>query len=87
MAKPTIFTQIPQPTEDLKSLLQTVLALKENIETLLGEKGDSGWANQTFIEATTPTARLKGDMWYKPSTKPNEPAVLSIWTGSAWVVV
>lgn len=33
---------IPQPTEDVKALLRTCLALKEAVEVLAGQRGSGG---------------------------------------------
>ena len=85
--KPLIFAEIPVPTDDPKSLLEAVKAIKENLETLTGEKGSGGWANQTYISRDAPTARLDGDRWYKPAVLAGEKPVESIWIKGAWQVM
>jgi hypothetical protein len=85
--KPLIFSEIPVPSEDPKSLLQSVIAIKENLETLTGEKGTQGWANQTYISSETPAARLEGDRWYKPALLAGEKPIESIWRNGKWEMI
>lgn len=75
---------MPEPSLEPEAMLKTIEALKATIETMLGQRGYNGWANQTFFQRDVPVAHKKGDEWVRPALLAGEVDILSIWTGSAW---
>lgn len=79
-----IYPELPDPSLEPEAMLKTIEALKVVIETMLGERGYNGWANQTFFQRDPPVAHKKGDKWVRPAMLAGEVDIMSIWTGTAW---
>jgi len=79
-----IYPPLPDPKPDVDTLLSVVTALKQTVETLVGQRGSNGWATQTFIQRDPPTASKVGDMWVRQAMLAGEVDIVSVWNGSAW---
>jgi len=77
------FPSIPVPTDDPKSLLETVLAIKQTVDALTGQDNSERFANHVFVDHETPTAIHKGDIWLYEG----ERFSLNIWNGVRWILI
>ena len=78
------FPSIPVPTDDPKSLLESVNALKQTVEMLTGQDTTTDKsAAHTFVQASAPVALHVGDMWLCTSTVYS----FNIWDGFNWLKI
>lgn len=73
---------IPVPVKgNPDSVHETLMALKQVVEQLLGTRGDQP-AGRTFVQEKVPTAVSTGDRWIQPLNG-NE----SYWNGNQWIIL
>lgn len=77
-------TAIPEPGEDLASVRETVVALKQVLEAVLGLRGSAGPIYLTVPGDAAPTASKKGELWIIRPVKDGDAWVISVWTGIRW---
>jgi len=77
------FPSIPVPKEDLKSLNESVLALKQAVEMLTGQGDEGRVAPHVFIQSDQPEALHKGDLWLCTTNS----ATFNVWNGDKWLVL
>ena len=53
---------IPQPTVDPKAMLFTLMALKEAVEVLSGQRGTGDHRAATLVEVRTMMSTLRGEL-------------------------
>jgi len=78
-----LWPTIPVPTEDLKSLNASVLALKQVAEMLTGQDQMQKFAPHTFVQADTPVALHDGDFWLCTGKTYS----FNIWDGNKWLKI
>lgn len=74
-----VYPSIPDPVGTIDSLLTTVRALKQSVETLSGQRGAHA-PTKVFVAEVQPTAHHSGDMWVDTSNSNK----LRVWDGTAW---
>lgn len=74
------YSAIPDPGVTLESVLDVVRALKNNVELLTGQRGNSP-AARLFYQADAPkfSETRNGDFWLQKNTK-----TLLFWDGLEW---
>ena len=79
MASKPRLQSIPVPLlGNAQSVHDTLMAMKQAVEEMLGETGNAP-VSRTFIQEATPTAIVVGDLWIQPST-----TRISYWDGRGW---
>lgn len=75
MPTPPIYPSIPVPKEDLKSLNESVLALKQAVEQLIAH-------HPVSVQMDEPALQNVGDLWIQPGT-----GRMSYYSGLQWVML
>lgn len=77
------YPSIPDPGQSQESLFQSVMALKQTVELLTGQRpGPTFGAPRLFIQSVIPVTSDTGDFWVNSSTNK-----LSYWNGKAWILI
>ena len=76
------YPSIPDPTNTVDSLLNTVRALKQSMEQITGQRAN-GAAAHVFAQDDPPTAIAVGDFWIDTNAK----SALRYWNGNEWVLI
>jgi len=81
-----VYEAIPEPGDALDTLRLAVVALKQNVEILTGNRGPNGWANQVFVQQEAPVAAKEGDIWLKYPVVAADTWALSVWKNGKWLL-
>jgi hypothetical protein len=77
------FAAIPEPGATLESVLDAVRALKNNVELLIGQRGNSPSARLFYQIAAPKSSETRiGDFWVRKDTK-----ALLYWDGREWMAL
>lgn len=75
------YRSIPSAGSSIEELRQSVEAMKENIELMLGQRGsDEALARVFFGTDNAPIGHSDGDLWISGKK-------VSAWKGNQWVLV
>ena len=87
---PLVYSDIPSPHEDLKSMLATLMACVQNLQVLTGERGETGKASSIRVfkknlpSDPDPVGYKDGDLWVQQPLLPTDGWVLRVWINDAW---
>lgn len=77
------YPSIPDPTNTLEGIAESVRTMKQSVELLTGQRGGvSKGAPRMFVQTATPSTNDIGDLWVNPVT-----GKLLYWSGSAWTAL
>lgn len=84
------FRHVPAPGATLEEMRASIEALKENVETLMGQRGPRGTSSQVFFvdpknAQEVPEGTNDGDIWIQTPKTGGSGWSISVWKDGKWV--
>jgi hypothetical protein len=90
-AAPPIYPGLIVPSaDDPNSIVASIQSMQAMLNTLAGNTGGTGWANQTIIKRKSkdtdpdPVGTKDGDRWLQPPLTGSQNWIEKVWVGGQW---